>query len=515
MILKKILKKIYKKTNRSYALNLNNFNTKIELDFIEEKKFDEGMFDLIYNKQLSKSNIKITRRTIDNGDEFIYFQIDNPSPITINIDIPLYDNEIYFDHMYIEPEYDNRYGKNKVSGPYAYIESNQQSMIISKVYYYNWKIKKYSNGQSSRVIELFKEKADIKLSGCNILINIDDYEGHCSFFILKAKGKLFNNKDNLEKYFSFYFDGVKNNAVNNSFFVLPSGTQTKLPYSIEPFIKDGYGFSLHHSSKKELIVFARETKERYFYDFLVNSIMQTYLYQPHNNYVFYTQFTSTWLKKDTGITAPYIDSRLNETFYLMQNDLLQIYPNLSVKGSQDSYIDFLMDYYINGYRVYKEKDGFIFPDYFKEDNTSGLAHASLNHQLGSLIFIREKWKRSGDLSYKKIYEKMIKYIEYTSYRWINKSNNDLYYSVKFNENNELVFKGKDYVYVTFIDLLIAQTNYIEDYNVKLDALDSLIKSKLDYLNKNGYSIFSENTKTVPGELGHREYARKLYEKLYS
>ncbi len=383
-------------------------------------------------------------------------------------------------------------------------------MIYSKIHYYNILEKKYNEEEKSVLYELKNEKNMINTEQ-KLSFTIEKSKGICSFFILYSKAKLFASDINLEKYLDFFFTGLKNNNVVNSFFLTPSGTFTKLPYSIEPFTKDGYGYSLHHSSKKELFQLGVQNGDRFYYNMMLNAIIQAKLYRKNDNNVFYTEYTSSWLKKQSNIYAPYIDTRLNETFYLQIVDFNKLY-NKNIDISNENYLNFLVKYYKDNKILYSKSDGIFFPDYFKNDSDF-LSHTSLNHQLGIMGLLRNSSEINEE--FKMLYEKMFEFLEETYIEWVNKENNDLFYSLKV-ENGNYVYSGKDYIYVTLIDLLIVQENYLSKNGETNEKINYLIKSKMKFLDNNGYGIFNENSKLPQGEgVNSRLDALKRYNRIYN
>lgn len=477
------------------------------------KRFINENYDILkeYNFD-NNTKMFVTNRCIDNGDFFLYFDIKKPKNQKISLKLNSISNVYSYEDYYEKPHYDNRYGENKVKGPYAYLDFVKGSAIISKLYYYRELRCEYPDGQYSYLLELSEENKNIEIKNNMININIAKISNNCSFFVLLSNEKLFNNKENSDEFFKNYYEGIRNSDVKNSYFVRYNGTYTKLPYSIEPFTRDGYGFSLHHSSKKELITYLRDKKDRYYYDLIVNSIMQTFLYQKNDNGVFYTPYTSTWLKKDTGITAPYIDTRLNETFNLMLHDFKEIYPEFKIKDNTQNYCDYLIKQVELG-KTYELNDGLFFPDYFK-DGMTNKTHSSLNHQLGIFNMMFNAYKQTQEEKYLNIAKKILIFLKNTYNRWINPSNQDLFYSMKIHENG-IEMEGTDYVYVTLIDLLLIQKTLGENNLNKSPEIDKLIASKMEYLNNSGYSIFDFDAKLAPGEpIESREKALELYTNEY-
>ena len=480
------------------------------------KYFLGKLTDHIKEYRSPSGELKLTKRTLHNGDFFLFFEYKGANA-RLNFVMDGIAEVFKYGHLYKKPPYDSRYGENKVSGLYAYFDLLTGSAVLSKIYCYQKKVREYEDGAESVVYEFIGENDSFDLNGKGFCANLDQRGKSAAslFFVLISKSKLFQNKENLDKYMEHYYDALFNNSVSNSFFVSPSGTYTKLPYSIEPFTKNGYGYSLHHSSRKDMIPFYEKTKERFFENFISNAVIQAYVYQTQNNDgMFQTTYTSTWLKKDTGITAPYVDTRLNETFILMLQDFQKHAPWLSSLEPMRGYADYLYSKYESGEQVYKieDMDAIFFPDYFK-DGFPCLAHTSLNHQLGIAQLMLRAQKKFNDRRFLKLFDAILRFVEFTCKNWI-KENGDLYYGIRINAKGEKEYFDNDYVYVTLIDLLLIQNACISiDYG-KNSAIDELIESKISYLRTTEHDIFSDNPKAASGEkIDSASYALNLYLKL--
>lgn len=473
-------------------------------------------YDEINNYKIDKANFIVTKRILDNGDIFLYIEGEAVSDAEIEINLDKIKEEITFEHLYKKPPYDNRYGENKLTGIHSYIDLEVGSAVLTKIHYFNEKVAKYENDNRSYLLELVNETNEITCENNKVIVKLNSNKSRVAFTLILSKNKLFRNRNNLNNYMEYYYNSVFNNSVWCSFFLRPSGTYTKLPFSIEPFTRDGYGFSLQHSSRKDLIPFFEQTKENFFLDMIDNAVLQTYMYQNNENFVFLTPYTSTWLKKDTGIAAPYIDTRLNETFIHMLNDFLP-YTSLVKKVDQlRNYVDFLYNYCESGKQVYRLSEGVFFPDYFKE-GLKQTTHASLNHQLGTANIFYQAFTKYNDEKYIKIFNMILKFIELSQESWINKETRDLYYGIHYNNNGKVEFYGNDYVYVTLLDLLLTQQVFVKLNDGKYnDSLKYLTRVKLLYLKRTKFDIFNAEASNAPGEkLDSRKQAINLFRELYN
>ena len=502
--------------NGKYMVDAREFT--VRMADAEEKYFFGKQTDSIKHYRTQSNDLKLTKRLLRNKDYLLFFEYTG-AKTEIEILVDQISETLSFDYMYKQPPYDNRYGENKTTGLFAYADMAVGSAAISKVYYYNEITKTYNDGTSSVLNELISESSEIEMDSKGaIKVLVDEIKGSVLFFILLSREKLFRNNDNMMRYMEYYYDALYNNSVWNSFFTAPAGTYTKLPYSIEPFTRDGYGYSLQHSSRKDMIPFYEQTKERFFGDFIENAIIQAYLYQKQYQGLFLTTYTSTWLKKDTGITAPYIDTRLNETFILMLVDFRKTVAWLSELEPMKEYADFFCAQYETKEQIYcinsGDSEGVFFPDYFKI-GSSVLSHASFNHQLGIAQVLLRAWKMYGDKRYLDIFKKMLVFIEITCDGW-KKETGDLYYGIRINGHGDFEYFSDDYIYVTLIDLLHIQNACMEVETLgRYQYIDKLIDAKLTYLASIGYDIFSPQPKKAPGErIDSAVLALKLYNKLY-
>jgi ABC-type polysaccharide/polyol phosphate transport system ATPase subunit len=497
--------------NGKIDIDISNYSPK--LSNTTDKYLYKSHIDSIKEFSLSAGKLKLTKRILPNKDIFMFFEYDG-SADSLNIFFDKITDTYIYDYLYKKPPFDNRYGENKLTGLYAYLDLRQGSACISKIHHYKELTFSYTDESVSIVYELIKESDDISIINNDCLnFSIGNKKGTSTFFILVSKQKLFRDKENMNKYMEYYYQALYNNSVWNSFFTTPSGTYTKLPYSIEPFSKDGYGYSLHHSSKKDMFPFFNQTKERFFESFLSNAVLQAYLYQKQYNGLFLTTYTSTWLKKNTGIIAPYIDTRFNETFILMLKDLQETVSYFNTLDPMRDYVNFFYQLYKNSKNLYLIDDGVFFPDYFKHNNTS-LSHTSLNHQLGIAQMLLSAWKKYSDSRYLDVFTSMIKFIDYTCHKWKN-DNNDLFYSIRMDAFGNFEFFDNDYVYVTLLDLLIVQNSCVDNAFGQSASLDWLINVKLDFLKTTEYNIFSSNPKKASGErVDSAKLALKFYNNLY-
>lgn len=473
-------------------------------------------YDTIATYTAGRAVFTITRRDLENGDRFLYFEAKAPRGATVDIQLGSVLSAQHFDALYRKPAFDRRYGRVRNSGPFGYLTLGQGSAFVSQIYHYDRLEKHYPNGGTSTIYRLVRESANIEPTGKGSLrFRFRAGGRQAAFFLLLSDTALVADETRLDAYMAHYYETLANNGVWCSFFMLPSGTLTKLPLSIEPFTPNGYGYSLQHSSRKDMITFYRQSKERFFDDFITNAVLQTYLYQPQRSGVFCTGYTASWLKREADITAPYIDTRLNENFIRMLRDFQTesgAFPDLNPEAG---YLGFLCRYAQEGGNLYHAGDGIFFPDYFGE-KTNALSKASLNHQLGIASMLLQSHQQHSSPLYLILFHSMLAFLDATAAQWVNPATGDLFYGVGYAPDGTLQFMGKDYVYVTLLDLMILQQTCIEVPGVgRIPVLDTLAKAKVDFLRRTDHNIFDSAARPAPGESTYsRDQAERLYRRLY-
>ena len=90
------------------------------------------------------------------------------------------------------------------------------------------------------------------------------------------------------------------------------GQYTKIPYSIDPSTKEGYGRNPGANHGISELNLYRETKKNLYYDLVWNKIMGLYNMKRHETGVWYTEYTSTFISKPYDVYAPFVDTRHNE-----------------------------------------------------------------------------------------------------------------------------------------------------------------------------------------------------------
>ena len=155
-------------------------------------------------------SIKVTVREIDNGDFFIFAQLQNKSskgysasityPISGNINYDLTD----FERQEIQHEHDHVYGVDPTTYPIGLLkvmehENLVTNMMISRNYISKELITNYENGDKSVVRELTSENKDMKLmnddNGLTVTLSLQSEGNDLSEnWVLVSQEPLFKKK---------------------------------------------------------------------------------------------------------------------------------------------------------------------------------------------------------------------------------------------------------------------------------------------------------------------------------
>ncbi|MDD1505904.1 hypothetical protein PVA17_24640 [Lysinibacillus sp. CNPSo 3705] len=432
-------------------------------------------------------SIKVTVREIDNGDFFIFTQLQNKSskgysasityPISGNINYDLTD----FERQEIHHEHDHVYGVDPTTYPIGLLkvmehENLVTNMMISRNYISKELITNYENGDKSVVRELTSENKDMKImnddNGLTVTLPLQSEGNDLSEnWVLVSQEPLFKKEEALNEWIS---QSTKQYKEMNKWYTA-EGPYTKLPWSIEPETKLGYGRNLVRVQDKKALNYYETTQERYFYDLLLNSVANLFIFQGDKKGLWETEYTSTWLKKDYGIQAPYTDTRHNENvalFLKKTGDMLDI---KELKTSTITYADFLVDQTKNGNVIEVPKGGYLVTDYYSPQQTKK-THTSLNHALGEMNFLLESYQQTKEESYLDVARNMRWGIENIGEKWL-RENGDVWYQV----NGDFTFEGIDYPLLTLGDLLKSQQFWEAVGEERSEIFDQLIRSKAQYL----------------------------------
>jgi len=433
----------------------------------------------------------VTVRTLDTGSRVVFARLSSPAqsvPLTMTLST---DTDTYSMHPFnikASSAYSTRHGIDRTSGPWGWVElggsdATTSSVFVSKAYGFRTLRKNYGHGKSSSAKLLLSERNLLSVDTArnhlvNVNLGLSATKASCERYFLLEDGSIVDT--NTPKAL------VSTVTATDACWLDPTGCYEKGPYSIEPETRDGYVRSLLDMRSDDVIDAYAHTGSPFMEDLLLNDVYSLGLIRSADG-LWRTNYTSTWVKSESHIVAPYVDTRHNEGIALSSAriaDLLTsagVVPADGIRAWGSPYASFLSRRAAAG-AVIRTAHGFYFSDYY---DASGKArcHASLNHSLGEMNYLLV---RSGDSSSTPQFALAMKIksaIDDTGRHWI-RPNSDLWYQRNLNGK----FQGTDYPTVTYFDLLNSQALLVKLTGQRDATFDRLIASKAKYLKGIGVSV---------------------------
>lgn len=421
-------------------------------------------------------------RSFDNDIVFTYYTGVNFSNNKINLNTVIDEkitNKVIFDSNIINKEFLALYGYDKRTMPIGYFENDNSSKIVYKTYHYKIKYNSYSSANYSYYKDFISENSDV------------NYDGDLNKELKLNKGEMFDTliiSDNErifkdEKEINEYIDVFVNNY--SSAWLAYDGGYTKIPYSIEPFSKEGYGRILGQVPEKYFLSLYDQTNNDLYLNYVLASVHSLENYYPRiKDGVWLSEYTSTFVKKNGGMIAPYVDTKHNDSLAIYFKMLGEYFESDKFMDNSLIYADFLVKQDLNNY--YNQYEwGKLTPDYFSRTKKV-LTHTSLNHQLSIINNLLYSFEIAKLDEYKDLAMEYIETISNMYEFWI-KDNGDLWYMI----NLEGEFEGTDYELLTLDDLLTTQSLLKRIDGKVSKELNVLVKSKYSYLKSINYPIPSD------------------------
>ncbi|MFK2826318.1 S-layer homology domain-containing protein [Bacillus sp. B190/17] len=449
-------------------------------------------------------SLRVTLRTLDNGDVFVFtkFVHNGDNTYSASVIVPFQQSDNYSLAKYstfgqVDQSHDSTFGVDKTSHPTGILSAKKGStvtneMMIGKNYLSVHRQTNYSNGQRSVLRELASELESYKVytdTARNLVtthVNMSvKGKAISENWVLLSNKQLFADNTNRDEWFKRTIKEYS--SINN--WLTADGAYTKLPWSIEPGYKMGYGRNIGRLQGGIYLTAYTGNKERYFYDLVVNAIADLDVFSggvitAGKTPIFKTEYTSTWLKNAYGTTAPYVDTRHNENAALFLKNASNILNIPQLSDANLRYADFLVKQKEIGNIIQVTPTSHLIADYYAVGGQK--THVSLNHALGEMRFLLETYQQTKNSAYLETALELKGGIENLHPSWI-RSNGDLWYQV----NGKLQFTGNDYDWLTLMDLLLSQITFEENGIARSTIFDEMIRSKAQYLVDNNIPIKSQ------------------------
>jgi len=437
---------------------------------------------------------EITERTLGNSSQFLFERFENNSwlfiPATVTIS-GLEDAEFTsWNPTVVEHEYHNVFGMDPTVNPFGTIKSSDLEILQSNVYISKKLEKTYADKTSSHLRELSKEARDLTVSETSITKEfwLKPNELAESWAML-SKDPLFSSVASEEE----WIDHSLHNQTVQLNWLTVDGPYTKLPFSIEPSTKLGYGRAIGRFEDDEALRWNKKDPSIFHETMILNSrVNLLYYLAEFDGSRWPTEYTSTWLKNAYEVTAPYVDTRYNEYVAFYLDETATLYDDKIDQGQSavETYANYLLSE-IKEKQTLPTPNGLLIVDYFDEDEDTPLTHASLNHELGGLKILLQAYGNTEQDEYLKAANLITTGIEEFGQDqggWIRETG-DLWYQAR----PDGTFSGGDYPQLTLLDLLETQL-LLEELGMARNAyFDELIDSKLSYLESENIELIEKVT----------------------
>ncbi|MFJ7934354.1 hypothetical protein [Sporosarcina sp. NPDC096371] len=440
----------------------------------------------------------ITERTLGNGTVFLFDRLENEGRFAYEVETAfvLPDDADVTDTSWnpqiVEHPYHDVFGQDPTVNPFGRVTvSNGDGaleLIVGNVYVSKPLVKTYERGKVSKVRELAKEFREVDMKGNRISQSAKVGTGDIAeSWTMIAQAPLFTSADEENAYVDF----ALHNQTTQLNWLTMDGPFTKLPFSIDPGTKMGYGRVIGRIEDDVALEWYGKSQSLFFESMVLNSrINLLYYIEEFEGTRWPSEYTSTWLSNAYGVRAPYVDTRYNEYVSLFLDKTARQFP----EGVTDArlyvpvYADYLLSRVEAGEMI-EAGDGYLIVDYFDEDPETALTHASLNHELGGLKILLTAYQDTGDEKYLTTARDVIAGIEAFGQAdggWV-RENGDLWYQAR----PDGTFSGDDYPQLTLLDLLETQ-KLLEELQLGRNVyFDQMIEAKLGYLTSEGIELIEK------------------------
>lgn len=460
----------------------------------------ENVEDVIYTRELevlgvTVGSLEVTERTLGNGTQFIFERLTNGSlvPFPVESELSGLDGAEFKDWnpVTVEHEHHADFGMDPTVNPFGVVSFEGGEVLQGNVYLSEELEKAYEDGEASRLRELDKEIANLEMEDGKISKEFWLFPDKIAeSWALTAEEPLFSDEEVEDEWIDF----ALNNQTKQLNWLTEEGPYTKLPFSIEPGTKMGYGRAMGRFQDDIALEWNENSPSVFFESMVLNSRANLLEYlEEFEGTRWPTEYTSTWLKNAYSINAPYVDTRFNEyvSFYLDETAELYEEEISQEEVAVEVYADYLLSRIEEGETI-EAGEGLLIVDYFDEDEETPLTHASLNHELGGLKILLTAYGNTKDAKYLEAAEQVITGIEQFGQDqggWI-RENGDLWYQAR----PDGTFSGDDYPQLTLVDLVETQALFKELGMEPNPYFAEMIASKMAYLDAEGVELIEKVTK---------------------
>ena len=428
--------------------------------------------------------LSITIRTLPSGSRVVFSELKSPkTSVPVVLTVSSEATAAAFHDMGLRPDltYNATTGVDRTSGPIGWVDLHKGgqavgSVLASKSFQYTNLTKVYSKSKSSTVRRFISESRSLGIAaepGDRVAVSTSlsaRASTSQNYLLLTSRAIVDTSTANYS---------LARVTSSEWRWMDPLGSYGKAPYSIEPVTKLGYVRDLVDARASATYSAYKATDAGIFEDLLVNNLYSLSLTRSSDG-LWRTNYTSTWVKAESGITAPFIDTRNNEQLamsFLQSTEALSAHGVNSANGARGwagSFASYLLGRARAG-AVARTAHGAFFGDYYDSRGTLR-THTSLNHALGEMNYLMTLYLETKDTAYLTGALRIKGAVDDTGTRWV-RSNSDLWYQRNINGK----YTGGDYVWVTYWDLLNSQRLFKIILGSSDPVFNQLITAKAHYL----------------------------------
>lgn len=447
-----------------------------------------------------KSYLKVTKRRLDNGDQFIFTTLENHSDnaVDVKVSISIANTGYYslksFDQYMTGPRSNSSIHVDLTTGPLGLLTTYKDkafnsNVMVGKQYHSKELTKNYQDGRRSVLRELINEDQGIDIDAqkndLNLVIDMEskgnDMVDH---WLLYSDESLFESDASYKEWIRIY----NNKKYKNNNWYTADGPYRKVGRTAEPKPESElqYARNLLIVREDEPLKRYKETEERYFYNLLLNSITNLAIFKGDDEF-YETEYTNRWLNRAYGIEPPYIDTRHNEGVALFLEETGEILDIPEIQKALTNYADLLVNQINTGQVVEVGPNASLISDYFTfNQDDVGVTHSSLNHVLGGMNLLLQTYNDTGEKKYLTAATYVQNGIDALGDKWLT-DEGDTWYQI----SPDHTFSGEDYPRLTLNDLLLSLELWEGIDSSRTQTLEMLIKSKANYLANNDISFTKE------------------------
>lgn len=469
------------------------------ITFTDHELIDNGFSrDNVYHYAIGKNGVAatITVRSFDNGDHFLFSRLDNPTAERVVLDVIQKENfvesyELFrYDRYKIKRNDNDVFGQDVTSYPtgilrFVKTDGSIQERMVGQAYVSEQLELEYENGGKSYMRHLIDEQEAISYAMVDTtLMSIHTLHSTGRDIVdqwyMDSDAQIFESDENRENWLqetALYY------KKRNDWYTA-EGPYNKMATTTEPMPEDGRGYGRNLLLMKEdrALVLYKEQNDRYFENLVYNSYVNLKNFKKDKDY-WQTEVTSTHLKENFGLTAPFIDTRFNEQIALFYYNSGEAFGLEDYKEPLRNYADLLVSRKEAGHVINVTQDAYYISDYFPV-NQEVTTQTSMNHLLGGMNLLLKAYLEFEDEQYLAVASSIMKAIDIHQDDWI-RENGDIWYRI----STDYSYKGDDYKHLTLEDLINSYQLWKQVDSTKLPLLEKFIASKSAYLsNENlGYT----------------------------